>query len=84
MIIHAALIYKTVYIRMSLRKSIDLTARNDNNNEIAFFIKAHTTFIIVYTSVMHDFPIQLCIKFAMNRYFWQMLHGQIRLNYHEF
>lgn len=69
---------------MSLRKSIDLTARNDNNNEIAFFIKAHTTFIIVHKSVMHDFPIQLYIKFALNRYFWQMLHGQIRLNYHEF
>lgn len=33
-------VYKTVYfIVMSLRKSIDLSARNHNNNEIAFFSK---------------------------------------------
>lgn len=51
MISHTALIYKTVYIRMSLRKSIDLSARNDNNNEIAFFFKAYITFIIVFTYV---------------------------------
>lgn len=51
---------------MSLRKSIDLTARNDNNNEIAFFVKAHITFIIVlhvgYARFSYTIVHKVCVE----------------------
>lgn len=63
---------------MSLRKSIDLSARNHNNNEIAFFLKSpdhvHNSFVL-YVGYARFFYSDVFKGLASREslFFWQML-----------